>query len=80
MAKNAPKIVFWVVSPFIFIGFLRLFFLVFYFIYGWLLMLILGREYHTPILVLAGATSLTFTIYVVMYLYRQYVKHIIGKG
>ena len=76
--KRIAKIVFWCVSPFVFAGLLRLFFLFFYFIYGMILLWIVGGRYHLIILALASATAVGFSVAVVLLLYRGFKAHILG--
>ncbi|MGD9175338.1 MAG: hypothetical protein PVF29_14330 [Desulfobacterales bacterium] len=70
---------FWCISPFLFLAFFRLFWLVFGFIYGGLLSLILGSQLRGLITIVSIATALVFTILTYRYLYQQFKKHIIGK-
>ncbi len=79
MKKRTAKIVFWAVSPFIFAGFFRLFFLVFYFIFGLLTVWLVGAEFHSFVMVTALMASLGVTLYVLIYVYIQYVKKIINN-
>jgi hypothetical protein len=80
-AKEAKtlKILFWCITPLLFLAFFRLFWLVFGFIYGGLLSLILGEPFSGLITVMSIATALIFTILTCRYLYQQFKKHIIGK-
>ena len=77
--KRALKILFWCITPLLFLAFFRLFWLVFGFIYGGLLSLILGEPFSGLIKVASIATSLIFTFLTVRYVYQQFKKHIIGK-
>jgi hypothetical protein len=77
--KRVARIVFWCFAPLMFAGFMRIFMLVFYFIYGSLLIWILGRQYQGIVTVAAVVTSVGFAVATVVYLYRQYVVHILGK-
>ena len=77
--KRALKILFWCIAPFLFLAFFRLFWLVFGFIYGGLLSLILGSRLSGWITIISVATALVFTILTCRYVYQQFYKHIIGK-
>ncbi|MGD8961781.1 MAG: hypothetical protein PVH43_04670 [Desulfobacterales bacterium] len=77
--KRTLKILFWCISPFLFLAFFRLFWLVFGFIYGGLLSLILGSQLRGLITIVSIATALVFTILTYRYVYQQFKKHIIGK-
>jgi hypothetical protein len=77
--KRTLRILFWCISPFLFLAFFRLFWLVFGFIYGGLLSLILGSQLRGLITIVSIATALVFTILTYRYLYQQFKKHIIGK-
>lgn len=77
--EKTLKILFWCITPFLFLAFFRLFWLVFGFIYGGLLSLILGSQFTGYITVVSIATALIFTGLTFRYVYRQFNKHIIGK-
>ena len=76
--QKTLSILFWCITPLLGLAFFRLFWLVFGFIYGGLLALILGKPFYGLITVASIATSLIFTILTVRYVYRQFKKHIIG--
>lgn len=76
--KKIARIVFWCVSPFVFAGLLRLFFLFFYFVYGMLVLWIAGGRYHMVILILATATTVFFAAAVLWLLYRGFKTHVLG--
>lgn len=75
--KKWLKGLFWGLTPFLFLGFFRLFWLVFGFIYGGLCILIFGAEYAHSILIAALTTALIFTAVVYRYIYRQFKRHIV---
>ena len=77
--KHTAKIVFWCVSPFLFAGLFRLFFLFFYFVYGMLLLWMIGGKYNVPILAAATITSIVFTGATLVILYRQFKWHILDE-
>ncbi|MGD1971976.1 MAG: hypothetical protein PVH74_03585 [Desulfobacterales bacterium] len=72
-------ILFWCITPLLFLAFFRLFWLVFGFIFGGLIALTLGAEFKGLIAVASIATALVFTILTIRYVYQQFRKHIIGK-
>ena len=77
--QKTLKILFWCIAPLLFLAFFRLFWLVFGFIYGGLLSLIIGEPFGGLITVMSVATALVFTVLTFAYIYRQFKKHIIGK-
>jgi hypothetical protein len=77
--KRALNILFWCISPLLLLAFFRLYWLVFGFIYGGLLSLILGSQLSGLITIVSIATALVFTILTYRYVYQQFKKHIIGK-
>jgi ABC-type Mn2+/Zn2+ transport system permease subunit len=77
--KLAAKILFWGVAvPTIFAVFLRIFFIFFNFVYGFLIVKIFGQDYANPVAGIALITSLGFTIGVLIWVYKQYKKHILA--
>ena len=77
--QQTLKVLFWCITPFLFLAFFRLFWLVFGFIFGGLLSLILGSQLSGLITIVSIATALVFTILTYRYVYQQFKKHIIGK-
>ncbi len=77
--QKTLTILFWCITPLLGLAFFRLFWLVFGFIYGTLLSLILGEPFSGLITVMSIATALAFTILTCRYVYQQFKKHIIGK-
>jgi hypothetical protein len=76
--KLAAKILFWGVAvPTIFTFFLRTFFIFFNFVYGYLIVQIVGKDYANPVAVIALIASLSFTIGVIAWIHKQYKKHIL---
>jgi hypothetical protein len=73
------KLLFWCLSPLIFVAFLRIFALVFHFICGTALRILLGAEYDTPVLILSWVAAIGFTIAVMVWLYGQFLRHIVGE-
>ena len=78
--KKTLKILFWCITPILFLAFFRLFWLVFGFIYGALLALLLGSRYTDIIAVVSFLTALVFTVLTYRWLYLQFKKHIIGNN
>lgn len=76
--KQTPKILFWCITPLMFLAFFRLFWLVFGFIFGGLLSLIFGSQLSGLITIVSITTALVFTILTIRYVYQQFKKHIIG--
>ncbi|MFP4533494.1 MAG: hypothetical protein ACLFNS_12505 [Desulfobacterales bacterium] len=77
--KRTAKIVFWCASPIMFAGIVRLFFLVFYFMFGMLFLAIFGVKYNLVILAMAIAASALSTIAALVILYRMFKKHILEE-
>jgi hypothetical protein len=75
--KRNLKIVFWCFSPILFPVFLRLYWMLFQFVYGTLLVIVFGKKFSGIIAVLALITSILFAIFTFSFLYKQYKKHII---
>ena len=78
--KQTLKILFWCITPLLFLAFFRLFWLVFGFIFGGLLRLMLGSRLSGLITIVSIAAALVFTILTYRYVYRQFKEHIIGNG
>ncbi len=77
--KRTLRILFWCISPLLFIAFFRLFWLVFGFILGGLVSLLFGSPFTDIIAVVSFLTSLAFTVLTYRWLYLQFKEHIIGK-
>ncbi len=75
--KKRLKILFWCISPFLFLAFLRLYWMLFQFIYGTLFIILFGKQFADTIAIIALITSLLFAVFTFAYIYRQYKKHII---
>ncbi len=78
--KKTLKILFWCLSPILFITFFRLFWVVIGFFYGGLFYLLLGSTAAGIITGLSIVTALVVTILTFHWIYLQYKKHIIGAG
>jgi len=78
--KKVLKILFWCITPILFLVFFRLFWLFFGFIYGGLLSLLLGSQFTELIVIISFMTSLIFTVFTYRWLYLQYREHIIGDN
>jgi len=77
--KRTLKILFWCFAPIIFPVFLRLFWILFQFVYGTILFLVLGKEYESAIAFFAFLTALVFSIAAFRYIYLQFKQHIINE-
>jgi hypothetical protein len=66
-------------TPFLLLGFFRLFWLIFGFIYGGLCIWILGARYAGAILLASLITALLFTGIVYRLVYLQFKIHIVGE-
>jgi hypothetical protein len=75
--KRIAKIMFWCFTPFFFAAFMRFFFLIFNYLYGTLIVIILGKKYAHIITAIAVVPSLFFTIAVCSFLWKEYKKHIL---
>jgi hypothetical protein len=76
--KLAAKILFWsLVVPTIFAVFLRIFYVFFNFVYGFIIVKIIGQDFTGPVAAIALITSLGFTIGVLIWVHKQYKKHIL---
>ena len=75
--KKHLKILFWCISPLLFLAFLRLYWILFQFVYGTLFIVLLGKQFAGAISVTALITSIVFTILTFKYIYKQYQKHIV---
>jgi hypothetical protein len=75
--KKRLNILFWCVSPILFLVFLRLYWMLFQFVYGTLFLVILGKHFKGFIAVTAMISSLLFSGFTFSYLYKQFKKHII---
>jgi len=75
--KNRLNILFWCISPFLFLAFLRLYWMLFQFVYGTFFIILFGKQFTVAISVTALITSIVFTILTFKYIYKQYKKHIV---
>jgi hypothetical protein len=76
--KLAAKILFWIIAvPAIFTFFLRIFFILFNYVFGYLIVQIIGKDYTNAVAVIALTASLGFTIGVIVWVHKQYKKHIL---
>ncbi len=78
--KRLLKVLFWcLAAPMMALMFFRLFFVLFRFVYGTVLILLLGEQAAHSILILSAATALIFTVGAIGYTYKQLKIHIIGQ-
>ena len=76
--KTIANVLFWViVFPSAGAVFFRLFFVLFRFVYGQLVVVVLGPGASKPVTVFAVITAAGFTIGVLIWLYRQFKRHIL---
>jgi hypothetical protein len=75
--KKRLNILFWCISPLIFLAFLRLYWMLFQFVYGTLFIVLFGKKIVGAIIVTALITSIVLTILTFKYIYKQYKKHIV---
>jgi len=75
--KKRLNILFWCISPFLFLAFLRLYWMLFQFVYGTFFIILFGKQFTVAISVTALITSIVFTILTFKYIYKQYKKHIV---
>jgi len=75
--KIRLNILFWCISPFLFLAFLRLYWMLFQFVYGTFFIILFGKQFTVAISVTALITSIVFTILTFKYIYKQYKKHIV---
>ena len=67
--KKTLKILFWCITPLLFLAFFRLFWLVFGFIFGGLVSWLFGSQFTDIIAVVSFLTSLAFTVLTYRWLY-----------
>jgi hypothetical protein len=75
--KRILTFLFWCLAIFIFAAFLRLFWILFHFVYGTMLVWILGKKFEGVVAALAFITALIFSIATFRHIYLQFKKHII---
>lgn len=78
--KRLIKGLFWcLAAPMMALMFFRMFFILFRFVYGTVLILVLGGEAAHSILILSAGTSLVFTAGAIRYVYRLLKIHILNE-
>ncbi|MEJ2656968.1 MAG: hypothetical protein P8012_07190 [Desulfobacterales bacterium] len=75
--KKRLKILFWCFSPVLFLVFLRLYWMLFQFVYGTLMLILFGKQFKGVITAIALISSILFSSFTFSYIYKQYKKHII---
>jgi len=75
--KKRLIVLFWCISPFLFLAFLRLYWMLFQFVYGTFFIILFGKQFTVAISATALITSIVFTILTFKYIYKQYKKHIV---
>ena len=78
--RRTAKIVFWCVSPIMFAGLVRLFFLFFYFGLGMFMLWLLGARHHAVIFWSAIVLSSGFTIAALVILYRLFKTRLLEES
>jgi hypothetical protein len=77
--KRLLKILFWcLAAPMMALMFFRLFFVLFRFVYGAALILLLGEQVAQPVLILSVISALVFTAGAIRYAYRLLKIHILN--
>lgn len=76
---RVAKFLFWCLAPLLFAAFMRLFVLVFYFIYGSALIWLFGEQYKGFVHGAALVTASGFAAATLVYLYRQFRFHILDE-
>jgi hypothetical protein len=74
--RKTLRILFWCFTPLIFIVFLRMFWMLFHFVYGRFFIFLLGKEYEGAVSMIALLTALVFAVGTMKYLYGQFKKHL----
>jgi hypothetical protein len=77
--KRLLILLFWCFSGIIFPVFLRLFWVLFAFIYGGIIVLIFGKAVENIVAILAILSSLVFSVGAFVWLYRQFKKHLVDS-
>ena len=75
--KKRLKILFWCISPLIFLAFLRLYWMLFQFVYGTLFLFLLGKQFKGIIVAIALVSSILFSGVTFSYIYKQFKKYLI---
>jgi len=75
--KKRLNILFWCISPILFLVFLRLYWMLFQFVYGTLFLFLLGKQFKGIIAVVASVSSTLFSGFTFSYIYKQFKKHLI---
>ena len=78
--KKTLKILFWCITPLLFLAFFRLFWLVFGFIFGGLASMLFGSRFTQIISAISILIALVFTVLTCRWLYLQFKENIIGKN
>jgi hypothetical protein len=77
--KKQLSILFWCISPILFLVFLRLYWMLFQFVYGTLFLFLLGKQFKGLIAVVALVSSMLFSGFTFSQLYKQFKKHLIDS-
>ena len=78
--KRLIKVLFWcLAAPMMVLMFLRLFFVLFQFVYGTVLVLLLGEQVERAVLIISAISTLIFTLGAIRYVYRLFKIHILSE-
>jgi len=78
--KRLIKVLFWcLAAPMMALMFFRLFFVLFRFVYGSILILVLGAQAKPSILIISVVTALIFTVGAIRYAYGLLKNHILNE-
>ena len=75
--KKSVKIIFWIISPFLFFGILRFWWIIFGYMYGLILVALVGKNYLSVIAVISFLTALISAIVSFYFLYKLFKKNFI---
>ncbi len=75
--KKRLTILFWCISPILFLVFLRLYWMLFQFVYGTLFLVLLGKQFKGIIATVALVSSILFSGVTFSYLYKQFKKYLV---
>jgi hypothetical protein len=77
--KKRLSILFWCISPILFLVFLRFYWMLFQFVYGTLFLFLLGKKFKGLIAVVALVSSVLFSGFTLSHIYQQFKKHLIDS-
>jgi hypothetical protein len=77
--KKIAKLMFWVLTPVLLPTCIRFYWIIFNYLYGLVIIVIIGDKHAGMITTAALVTSLVFGVVTYSVLYQQYKKYIIGN-